>query len=413
MTTKKISTSQNKDRWALAALILFGHTIKHIYVSALNVILLPNIKQSLNLSATTYGSVNLAGRITSMTTTFFSGFLGDKYARRSGTLLGISLFISGISYMMLSYSDTILLLTISMLITGIGPSMYHAPALATLAKKFPEKQAFALSLHGTGGSLGETFGPLIFGSLLISTLLIGWEQAMRVSSIIPIFVGILGGSAINYFLRNDITKKVNLKDYYSGLQIIFTNKLLIILIIAAAIRGMGESALDTFLPVFFLENWKYSVNRIAIYKSLMRASGTITQPLLGIIVDKSNPLTLLIPSLLFLGFMCLTIPFINDIKLLSIPVIPIVLLLMGIFEFSLQTIFVSLGLDIARINKKESEDMKSTIVALMWGAMSLGLISPVIGGVIADNIGMQYTIIYSGILILISSLGLMFLKVRM
>jgi len=116
---------------------------------------------------------------------------------------------------------------------------------------------------------------------------------------------------------------------------------------------------------------------------------------------------------LFLGFMCLTIPFINDIKLLSIPVIPIVLLLMGIFEFSLQTIFVSLGLDIARINKKESEDMKSTIVALMWGAMSLGLISPVIGGVIADNIGMQYTIIYSGILILISSLGLMFLKVRM
>jgi len=185
------------------------------------------------------------------------------------------------------------------------------------------------------------------------------------------------------------------------------------LIIAAAIRGMGESALDTFLPVFFLENWKYSVNRIAIYKSLMRASGTITQPLLGIIVDKSNPLTLLIPSLLFLGFMCLTIPFINDIKLLSIPVIPIVLLLMGIFEFSLQTIFVSLGLDIARINKKESEDMKSTIVALMWGAMSLGLISPVIGGVIADNIGMQYTIIYSGILILISSLCLMFLKVRM
>ena len=413
MTTKKISTSQNKDRWALAALILFGHTIKHIYVSALNVTLLPTIKQSLNLSATTYGSVNLAGRITSMTTTFFSGFLGDKYARRSGTLLGISLFITGISYMMLSYSDTILLLTISMLITGIGPSMYHAPALATLAKKFPEKQAFALSLHGTGGSLGETFGPLIFGSLLISTLLIGWEQAMRVSSIIPIFVGILGGSAINYFLRNDITKKVNLKDYYSGLQIIFTNKLLIILIIAAAIRGMGESALDTFLPVFFLENWKYSVNRIAIYKSLMRASGTITQPLLGIIVDKSNPLTLLIPSLLFLGFMCLTIPFINDIKLLSIPVIPIVLLLMGIFEFSLQTIFVSLGLDIARINKKESEDMKSTIVALMWGAMSLGLISPVIGGVIADNIGMQYTIIYSGILILISSLGLMFLKVRM
>ena len=176
---------------------------------------------------------------------------------------------------------------------------------------------------------------------------------------------------------------------------------------------MGESALDTFLPVFFLENWKYSVNRIAIYKSLMRASGTITQPLLGIIVDKSNPLTLLIPSLLFLGFMCLTIPFINDIKLLSIPVIPIVLLLMGIFEFSLQTIFVSLGLDIARVNKKESEDMKSTIVALMWGAMSLGLISPVIGGVIADNIGMQYTIIYSGILILISSLCLMFLKVRM
>ena len=111
--------------------------------------------------------------------------------------------------------------------------------------------------------------------------------------------------------------------------------------------------------------------------------------------------------------MCLTIPFINDINLLSVPLIPIVLLLMGIFEFSLQTIFVSLGLDIASVNKKQSEDMKSTIVALMWGAMSLGLISPVIGGIIADNIGMQYTIIYSGLLILFSAVALILLNVRM
>ena len=412
MIKSESKSSSNKNRWFLASLILVGHTIKHIYVSALYVTLLPNIKQSLNLTSTAYGSVTLAGRITSMATTFFSGFLGDKYARRSGTLLGISLFISGISYMMLSYSDTVLLLTISMLIGGIGPSMYHAPALATLAKKFPEKQAFALSLHGTGGSLGETLGPLIFGSLLISTLLIGWEQAMRAASIVPIIMGVLGGFAINYFLKNDISKKVNLKDYYSGLQIIFTNKLLLILILAAAIRGMGESALDTFLPVFFLENLKYSVNRIAIYKSLMRASGTITQPLLGLIVDRSSPLTLLIPSLLFLGTMCLTIPFLDQINILSVPLIPIILLLMGIFEFSLQTIFVSLGLDIAKSNKRESEDMKSTIVALMWGAMSLGLISPVIGGVIADNIGMSYTIIYSGLLILTSAIALIFLKLK-
>ncbi len=412
MKQSEIDRTSNNDRWILATLILIGHTVKHIYISALSVILLPNIKQSLNLSSTTYGSLSLAGRITGTITTFFSGFLGDKYARRSGTLLGISLLITGISYLFLSYSDTIFLLTISMLITGIGPSMYHAPALATLAKKFPEKQAFALSLHGTGGSLGETLGPLIFGSFLIATLAVGWEQAMRVSSIIPILIGVIGGFGINYFLRNDISKKVSLTNYYSGLQIIFTNKPLLILITAAAIRGMGESALEAFLPVFFLENWKYSVNRIAIYKSLMRASGTITQPLLGIFTDKYSPLTLLIPSLLFLGLLCLTIPFSNDITIFSIPLIPITLLVMGIFEFSLQTIFVSLGLDLTKINKKESEDMKSTIVALMWGAMSLGLVSPVIGGIIADTIGMNYTIIYSGILILISALALIFLKLN-
>jgi len=173
LTTHKLPTSQNKDRWTLAALILVGHTIKHIYLSALSVILLPNIKQTLSISSTTYGGLSLAGRITGTITTFFSGFLGDKYSRKAGTLLGISLLITGISYLMLSFSNTIFLLTVSMLISGIGPSMYHAPALATLAKKFPEKQAFALSLHGTGGSLGETVGPLIFGSFLISTLALG------------------------------------------------------------------------------------------------------------------------------------------------------------------------------------------------------------------------------------------------
>ena len=413
MTTQKLPASQNKDRWTLAALILIGHTIKHIYLSALSVILLPNIKQTLNISSTTYGGLSLAGRITGTITTFFSGFLGDKYSRNAGTLLGISLLITGISYLMLSFSDTIFLLTVSMLISGIGPSMYHAPALATLAKKFPEKQAFALSLHGTGGSLGETVGPLIFGSFLISTLALGWQETMKWSSILPIIIGFLVGFVINLFLKKDKTQKVNLSDYYSGLKIIFTNTNLIILVIAVAIRGMGESALDAFLPVFFLEDLRYSLNRIAIYKSLMRASGTITQPLLGIIADKYSPIRLLIPSMIFLGAMCLTIPYSTDLKILSIPLIPVILTIMGIFEFSLQTIFVSLGLDIATPKNSQSENMKSTIVALIWGAMSLGLISPVIGGAIADNIGMEYTILYSGILILFSSLCLIFLKVRM
>ena len=413
MTTQKLPASQNKDRWTLAALILIGHTIKHIYLSALSVILLPNIKQTLNISSTTYGGLSLAGRITGTITTFFSGFLGDKYSRNAGTLLGISLLITGISYLMLSFSDTIFLLTVSMLISGIGPSMYHAPALATLAKKFPEIQAFALSLHGTGGSLGETVGPLIFGSFLISTLALGWQETMKWSSIFPIIIGFFVGFIINLFLKKDKAQEVNFSDYYSGLKIIFNNTNLIILVIAVAIRGMGESALDAFLPVFFLEDLRYSLNRIAIYKSLMRASGTITQPLLGIIADKYSPIRLLIPSLIFLGAMCLTIPYATDLKVLSIPLIPVILTIMGIFEFSLQTIFVSLGLDIATPKNSESENMKSTIVALIWGAMSLGLISPVIGGAIADNIGMEYTILYSGILILFSSLCLIYLKVRM
>ena len=413
MTTQKLTSSQNKDRWYLAVLILVGHTIKHIYLSALSVILLPNIKQTLNISSTTYGGLSLAGRITGTITTFFSGFLGDKYSRKAGTLLGISLLITGISYLMLSFSNTIFLLTISMLISGIGPSMYHAPALATLAKKFPEKQAFALSLHGTGGSLGETIGPLIFGSFLISTLVLGWQETMRLSSVFPIITGFIVGIIINKFLVKDKIQNVNFSDYYSGLRIIFNNTNLIILVIAVAIRGMGESALDAFLPVFFLEDLRYSLNRIAIYKSLMRASGTITQPLLGIIADKYSPIRLLIPSLIFLGAMCLTIPYATDLHFLSIPLIPVILTIMGIFEFSLQTIFVSLGLDIATPKNSESENMKSTIVALIWGAMSLGLISPVIGGIIADNIGMEYTILYSGILILLSSICLIFLKIRL
>ena len=78
MTTQKLTSSQNKHRWILPALILVGHSIKHIYLSALSVILLPNIKQTLNISSTTYGGLSLAGRVTGTITTFFSGFLGDK-----------------------------------------------------------------------------------------------------------------------------------------------------------------------------------------------------------------------------------------------------------------------------------------------------------------------------------------------
>ena len=144
---------------------------------------------------TQYGALFTFRNITSGGTTMVAGYLGERFANRSGAMLFISLALMGISYFLLGVAPNFFWIVLVIFLVGIGPSLYHPPAIASLSRKFPDRRGFAISLHGTGGSVGEVLGPLIVGLVTTETFKVGtlitvtylvafqWDEVFRLSLI--------------------------------------------------------------------------------------------------------------------------------------------------------------------------------------------------------------------------------------
>ena len=169
--------------------MVVGHAVKHVYNSALQIHLMPEIKLDMGLTATQFGALATARQVTSGVTTMGAGYLGDRFAHRSALMLGISMGMLGVSFFLAGSAATYWLLFAAMLLVGIGPSLYHPPAIGALSRKFPDRRGFAISLHGTGGSVGEVLGASFLIAALLGVLV--WEDVLRVSMLPALVFAVL------------------------------------------------------------------------------------------------------------------------------------------------------------------------------------------------------------------------------
>ena len=77
---------------------------------------------------------------------------------------------------------------------------------------------------------------------------------------------------------------------------------------------------------------------------------------------------------------------------------------MGAFVYSLHTIFIAAAMDVSQGRAQ------STVLSLIYGASFLGTVSPIIAGVLVDEFGLKSAFVYSGIVVLASTILLALLK---
>src|SRR4051812_12895241 len=85
-----VSVEESSERNRLAVAVVSGHALKHLYLSSLNAIILPEIKIDLGLNATQLGTMAASSQISGWTTTVGAGYLGDRYSSKTGIMLAIS-----------------------------------------------------------------------------------------------------------------------------------------------------------------------------------------------------------------------------------------------------------------------------------------------------------------------------------
>ena len=401
-STGILSEEVKRGRNRLAVTVVLGHAIKHIYNAGMHSVLLAVMKDDLGLSGTQFGLLTTSGRVTSGATTMVAGYLGDRFANRSGIMLMISLGMMGVSYFLLGIAPNYWLMLAAMLLVGIGPSLYHSPAIASLSRKFPDKRSFAISWHGTGGSVGEFVGPILTGGLIHGVYFVAfeWNEVLQISAGPALIFGLL-----IYLMMRGIpagsTDTESLREYFAKLFTMLRRRGMQMLVLTTALRSMGQGAMMAFLPVYLLEDQGISAIVIGLFMSSIQFIGILAQPTMGWLADKLGHKAVLVPCTAALGVLMIALkfsptdaPLIFDIVVIEITVpgiqFGIIALAMGAFLYALHAIYIAAAMDVAE------GEAQSTVVSLIYGASLLGAFSPFIAGVIVDLGSNSDAFVYGG-----------------
>lgn len=394
MKDQEINADITAGRNRMAATIVAGHMIKHLYNGGFGALIMPQIKIDLGLNFTQFGILATSRSLTGWLSNMYAGYLGDRFTDKSSLFLGLSLTLLGVAHFIIGFSQSYLMMLGALLLLGIGPSMFHPFAVGEMSRRFPERRGFAVSLHGMGGISGEVLGPLVFAGLL--TLLV-WRDLLKIS-IIPALIMGLGLWLVLRSLSKIESQAASRQAYLRSLGTLLRNPMLAILVASTALRSIGEGAVEGFLPVYLKETLSYSDRDLAITMSLAQVVGLMAQPIMGFASDRFGRKIVLAPAALFIAVASILLAFAGPTWVFALVVFK------GAFKFSLHHIHIAAAID-ATEGKAQS-----TVTSLMYGAGIIGIFSPSVAGMISDSFGIQSAFLYGGSAALLAFVVLMFFK---
>ena len=378
-----------KQRLVLLIVTVSGHGLKHIFNAAFFV-LLPEIKAGLGLTNTQIGTLSAFRGIAGGIANIPAGFVGDNFSKWRAEILGGSIIMVSIFALTLGAAINFREAVVAASMYAIAITFWHPAAISSLAREFVSRRGFAIALHGTGGSVGETVGPILVGFLVV---IIGWRLVLELS-VIP---GVIFGLVIWILLKsipNVQFPKLSIWEYVGSTAVILKDsRLLLVLVFAAGFVG-GQSTVLTFLPIYLDEDMGSSSFTVGLYLSLAQVGGIASQPLLGFVSDRLGRKIVLVPSLVMLGLSFIGLAF-APAGWMFVAIV----LIMGAFLFPLMAIVLAAAMDLVVVGAQ------ATVVSLVFGsAVVVSAISPALAGIIADSEGTKSVFLFASLLVLSTSL---------
>ncbi|MBK65518.1 MAG: hypothetical protein CL769_00985, partial [Chloroflexi bacterium] len=276
---------------------------------------------------------------------------------------------------------------------------WHPPAFSVLSYKYPEKKAFALGVHLSAASAGNTLGPLITGLILGGIVFnkfvieaIEWRDLAIAMSLISILLSIIIFTFSSKIFI-DSSEKINITLYISKTLQSLKKIEVITMVILHAIRQSVHSAFTVYLLIYLKEYLDFSALKIGFYFSLIGVSGIIFTPIWGSVSDKVGRFPIITLGMFLTSLFIFLIKFgTNDIALL------ILLLLLGCVLFAIIPVIAAAAMDYT------VKGTEGTSVSLLFtGGAVLGSLSPIAAGYLYDLDGFDNVIILTSILALIGA----------
>ena len=166
VVTEETPTGHNVQKTVYS--ILFSIAIAHMLNDLLQAVIpaaYPILKDKYNLTFTQVGLITFSYQLAASLLQPFVGFYTDKRPKPYSKIFGMVFTLAGI--VLLSYASDFGLILVSVVLVGIGSSIFHPEASRVSYLASGGKRGLAQSIFQIGGNTGTAIGPLLVAWIVV------------------------------------------------------------------------------------------------------------------------------------------------------------------------------------------------------------------------------------------------------
>lgn len=242
-------------------------------------LLAPAIALALDLSPTQVGLIFSLNTLGAGLVYVPAGILGDSMTRRGFFLLSTFWWVA-IAYIVASLTSSFWTIVPFLTIAAAGAGAWHPVAMGTMVQRMPSRRAFALAIHGLGGTFSEVVAPLSVGFLLIY---LDWRDTLQLMALPAIIIGI-----IFFRFANKVAppgqRKPSRQEFLEVLRL-WSRRAGLTILLVFALYNMSVMALMSMIALYLEDARGLSSGTVGVTFAFMIIASTVAALWFGRISD--------------------------------------------------------------------------------------------------------------------------------
>lgn len=286
--------------------ILFSIAFAHLLNDLLQAVIpasYPILKENFNLTFTQIGLITLAYQLAASILQPVVGLYTDKKPKPFSQIFGMLFTLSGI--VLLSYASNFSMIILSVVLVGIGSSIFHPEASRISFLASGGKRGLAQSIFQLGGNAGTAIGPL-----LVALIVVPNTQYYIIWFVVVAIIGLMVLSRIALWYQNHLSLRATKKAVIdlpnlSQTKIVISVTILLVLIFS---KFFYMASMFSYFTFYLIEKFHLSVQDAQFHLVLFLAACAVGTLIGGPLGDKfgrkyviwfsvlgAAPFTLLLP----------------------------------------------------------------------------------------------------------------------
>ena len=253
-TASKTATPKEiKTVYSMLFSIAFAHLLNDL-LQAVIPASYPILKQNFHLSFTQIGLITLSYQLAASILQPLVGWYTDKNPKPFSQIFGMCFTLSGI--VLLSYAPSYYVIIPSVILIGIGSSVFHPEASRISFLASGGKRGLAQSIFQLGGNAGTAIGPL-----LVALIVVPNSQRHIIWFAIFALIGLLVLSKIAFWYRDHLMMSATKKAVvdFHNLSAIKVKAAVGILLVILFSKFFYTASMSSYFTFYLIEKFHISV----------------------------------------------------------------------------------------------------------------------------------------------------------